>query len=91
MFSPIGTSAPLSDRPTVLSDADKQCINFPIKRNSFMKIEYSCKSLYKPVFVHTVARALKSYGYVHWKARKRSQLNEEIAKPYYHWVFASKD
>jgi len=30
-----------------------------------MKIEYSFKSLYKPVFVHTVARALKSYGYVH--------------------------
>jgi transposase len=75
-----GTSSPRSGRPEVLSDADKRCILLQIKRDPFIKTEEICKLHGKPVSARTVARMLKESGYDYWRAQKRPQLTEEIAK-----------
>lgn len=56
-----------------------------------MKPEDICKSLDQPVSACNVANMLKKSGHSHWKARKRPQLNENITKLRYQWVFSSKD
>ena len=66
-------------------------MDFLIKRESFMKTGDICKSFDRSVSAYIVARTLKHSRYGHWKARKRPQSNQEIAKLHHQWVFARND
>ncbi|OJJ88494.1 uncharacterized protein ASPGLDRAFT_42071 [Aspergillus glaucus CBS 516.65] len=83
--------SPRIGRPDILSDAGKQYILLQIKRDPFIRTEDICKLLGMPISTRTVARMLKESGYGHWRAQKRPQLTEEIAKLRYEWAYMRKD
>ena len=44
-----------------------------------------------PISTRTIARMLQESGYGHWRAQKRPQLTEEIARLRYEWAYMRKD
>ena len=77
-----GTSSPRIGRREIFSNVDKRYY-FTNQAGSLyhiIKTEDIRKLLGMPISTRTVARMLKESGYGHWRAQKRPQLTEELAK-----------